>query len=95
MTHAAGWFEARTADAPVPLRARMRELVSHDWSAEGLAAAAERGLGRAVAEPADRSVALDLLAADGLVTLALLHRAEHHPDQLCAFAERLTAETPR
>ena len=95
MTHSAAWFESRTADAPVPLRTRMRELVAHEWSAEGLAAGAERGLARAVAEPGDRSVALDLLAADGLVTLALLHRAEHHPEQLRSFAEGLTAEVPR
>lgn len=89
MTHPAAWFESRTAEAPAPLRARMRELVSHEWSAEGLAAAAERGLARVVAHPGDRRVALDLLAADGLVTLALLHQAEHCPEQLETFARRL------
>ena len=89
MTHAAAWFESHTAEAPVPLRARMRELVAHDWSAEGLAVAAERGLSAVVAHPGDRSVALDLLAADGLVTLALLHQAEHRPEGLAGFAGRL------
>lgn len=95
MTHPASWFESRTADAPAPLRARMRELVAHDWSAEGLAAAAERGLSGVVAHPGDRSVALDLLAADGLVTLALLHQAEHRPEALAAFAGRLGAGVVR
>ncbi|HET7024730.1 MAG TPA: hypothetical protein VFI39_05960 [Gemmatimonadales bacterium] len=89
MTHPAAWFESRTADAPAPLRARMRELVAHEWSADGLAAAAERGLAEVVAHPGDRRVALDLLAADGLVTLALLYQAEHRPEQLDAFATRL------
>ncbi|MGH7532411.1 MAG: hypothetical protein ACREL4_03870 [Gemmatimonadales bacterium] len=89
MTHPAAWFESRTADAPAPLRARMRELVAHEWSAEGMAMAAERGLAGVVAHPGDRRVALDLLAADGLVTLALLHQAEHRPEQLNAFATRL------
>lgn len=89
MTHVAAWFESHTAEAPAPLRARMRELVAHDWSAEGLAVAAERGLSAVVTHPGDRSVALDLLAADGLVTLALLHQAEHRPDALAGFAGRL------
>jgi hypothetical protein len=89
VTHLAAWFESHTADAPAPLRARMRELVAHEWSAEGLAAAAERGLAGVVAHRGDRSVALDLLAADGLVTLALLHQAEHRPEELSGFAGRL------
>jgi hypothetical protein len=36
--------------------------------------------------PGDRSVALDLLAADALVTLALLAQAESAPEQLSEFA---------
>ena len=35
-------------------------------------------------------MALDLLAADGLITLALLHRAEADPAGLAAFARALT-----
>jgi hypothetical protein len=34
----------------------------------------------------DRSVALDLLAADALVTLALLAQAQAAPERLGAFA---------
>ena len=95
MTHEAAWFESRTADAPAPLRARMRELVAHDWSADGLAGAAERGLAGVISHDGDRRVALDLLAADGLLTLALLHRAEHEPGTLAIFAERLAFEGAR
>jgi hypothetical protein len=39
-----------------------------------------------VAHPGDRSVALDLLAADALITLALLAQAQQAPGELGAFA---------
>ena len=42
-----------------------------------------------VAHPGDRSVALDLLAADALITLALLAQAEQAPAALGAFATSL------
>jgi hypothetical protein len=41
--------------------------------------------------PGDRSVALDLLAADALITLALLAQAEADPGDLGPFAEQLLA----
>jgi hypothetical protein len=55
----------------------------------GLARAAQNVLAEVVAHPGDRSVALDLLAADGLITLALLAQAETAPGHLEEFASRL------
>jgi hypothetical protein len=54
-----------------------------------LAAAADAALTSVLAHPGDRSVALDLLAADALVTLALLAQAEEEPQRLDAFADGL------
>lgn len=51
-----------------------------------LAAAAREALERVAAHRGDRSVALDLLAADALITLALLAQAQRAPDRLGAFA---------
>jgi hypothetical protein len=53
---------------------------------DSLAAAGRRALDRVLDHPGDRSVALDLLAADALVTLALLAQAQTSPEQLGAFA---------
>ena len=44
---------------------------------------------RVLAHPGDRSVALDLLAADALITLALLAQADRPPGELAAFATSL------
>jgi len=41
--------------------------------------------------PGDRAIALDLLAADALITLALLAQTEAEPERLGAFAEGLLA----
>ena len=57
--------------------------------AEHLAAAAQRVLEDVELHPGDRTVALDLLAADALITLALLARAEAAPGELAAFASAL------
>jgi hypothetical protein len=59
--------------------------------AEHLALAAERVLAIVEEHPGDRSVALDLLAADALITLALLAQAEADPGDLGPFAEQLLA----
>lgn len=88
----AAWLTAHTAGAPERLRAR---VLSHheaatDPSAIGrLAEAGERALGAAMAAGADRAAALDLLAADALITLALLHAAERDPATLAAQAASL------
>jgi hypothetical protein len=58
-------------------------------SAESIAASGHRALDRVLARAGDRSVALDLLAADALVTLALLARAQQAPERLGDFAAAL------
>jgi hypothetical protein len=91
------WVEARTAEGPPALRA---QLLAHALAGERaesapatLARAAERVLAIVEEHPGDRSVALDLLAADALITLALLAQAERAPESLGRFAtELLTAE---
>ena len=52
-----------------------------------LALAGREALERVVSHPGDRSVALDLLAADALITLALLAQARAAPGELSAFAD--------
>jgi hypothetical protein len=52
-------------------------------------------LARVIQHPGDRSIALDLLAADGLITLALLAQAELDPEHLEAFAAGLLAAPHR
>jgi hypothetical protein len=58
-------------------------------TAESLAAAGRGALDRVLARAGDRSVALDLLAADALVTLALLAEAQTSPERLGDFAARV------
>jgi hypothetical protein len=53
---------------------------------EALARSGRRALDRVLAGTGDRSVALDLLAADALVTLALLAQAQSSPERLGDFA---------
>jgi hypothetical protein len=53
---------------------------------EALARSGRRALDRVLARAGDRSVALDLLAADALVTLALLAQAQSSPERLGDFA---------
>lgn len=51
-----------------------------------LARSGRKALDRVLARAGDRSVALDLLAADALVTLALLAQAQASPERLGEFA---------
>jgi len=88
------WLEARTSEAPFPLRARVLEhaLASSPGGsshAEHLGLTAQELLTKVEDHPGDRSVALDLLAADALITLALLARAEEAPERLAEFATGL------
>jgi hypothetical protein len=89
------WLTERTAAGPTELRERVMEhaaAVSEGGSlAEHLALAAERVLAIVEEHPGDRSIALDLLAGDALVTLALLAQAETAPESLGSFAEGLLA----
>jgi hypothetical protein len=89
------WLSDRTARAPVTLRARVLEHAAAvgeaDSVPERIALAAERVLAIVEEHPGDRSIALDLLAADALITLALLAQAERAPERLGHFAESLLA----
>jgi hypothetical protein len=90
VTALAEWVDHHTVEAPAALRTRVRDYALAARPAEplpaALALAGREALDRVVAHPGDRSVALDLLAADALITLALLAQAEHAPDQLGTFA---------
>ena len=74
----ADWLDQHTSKAPAALRARVREHADSAGVTVSLPAAlteAKRhALDRVLDHPGDRSVALDLLAADALVTLALWPR---------------------
>jgi hypothetical protein len=86
------WLDRHTAAAPPALRARVVEhaLAGADAPVPArLAAAGQAALARVLAHAGDRSVALDLLAADALITLALLAQAELAPAGLSAFAASL------
>ena len=88
------WVDDRTARAPAMLRQRVLDHVRaaspSGNPAVDLARAAHHSLAGVLAAPGDRTVALDLLAADGLITLALLRQAEDDPSSLVAFARALT-----
>lgn len=89
------WLDAQLAGAPDELVARTREFIRQEGgvvSADVLARAGRAALATAVAESPDRTAALDLLAADALVTLALAAHAEADPETLRAFAARVRRE---
>jgi hypothetical protein len=85
------WLDRHTAAAPPALRARVREhalaVRTDEPLPAALALAGRDALERVVTHPGDRSVALDLLAADALITLALLAQAREAPGELGAFAD--------
>lgn len=87
------WLEGRVARAPAALRARVIEyagVVPPGLSIPAsLARAGTTALNRALERPGDRSAALDLLAADALVTLALLAQAEQGAAGLAGFAAEI------
>jgi hypothetical protein len=83
------WLDRHTSQAPTALRSRVRHYASRADSeslAGTLTAAAHGALARVLSHPGDRSVALDLLAADALITLALLAQADVAPADLEEFA---------
>jgi hypothetical protein len=98
----AAWLDRHTSRAPEALRERVRSHLtgsstsdSIDLSPDALAAAGHGALEQVLVHPGDRTVALDLLAADALVTLALLAQAQRDPARLAGFAaEVLRAGTP-
>jgi hypothetical protein len=92
-TSVGAWLDRHMASAPAALAARVRHYAQAAADGPGVAAALGRAgdaaLARVLAHPGDRSVALDLLAADALVTLALLAAAETDPVRLGEFADGL------
>jgi hypothetical protein len=87
----AAWLEAQLGAAPPALRDRARAYAGETSGPlpERLARAARQALAAVLARPGDRSVALDLLAADALVTLALKAQASRDPAGLARFAGAL------
>jgi hypothetical protein len=92
----AEWLDAHTGAAPPVLRERVRDYVRDTASADSapphaqtLASAGAAALAAVTTHPGDRSAALDLLAADALITLALLEQAERDPAGLAALAAEL------
>ena len=89
------WLAAHTTQAPPVLRARVlahaAAIIEGETHAERLALAAERVLAIVEEHPGDRTIALDLLSADALITLALLAEAESTPEHLGAFTQGLLA----
>ncbi|MGH7594465.1 MAG: hypothetical protein ACRELE_11540 [Gemmatimonadales bacterium] len=86
------WINARTQGAPVALRLRVQEFFVQTPTidlATRLSDAGRAALGAAMGEGADRAAALDLLAADALITLALLAGAERDPASLGSMAAQL------
>jgi len=86
----ADWVERHTSEAPAALRTRVQQHVAAadvgPTVPDALARAARQALGQVLTHPGDRSVALDLLAADALITLALLAQAQRAPEGLGEFA---------
>jgi hypothetical protein len=93
------WFAARTTGAPEALRRRAEQFfraTAPSDLATRLSDAGHVALGAAMRDGADRAAALDLLAADALITLALLSAAEGDPVSLgrTAAALRVRASAP-
>jgi hypothetical protein len=83
------WLEQHTSQAPPAIRARVEQYAraaSGPELPQALATAGHAALDRVLSHPGDRSAALDLLAADALVTLALLAQAQTAPERLEEFA---------
>lgn len=86
---AGDWLDRHTSQAPAALGARVKQYAlqsSGPSLPHALAAAGQAALVRVLAHPGDRSAALDLLAADALITLALLAQAQTGPERLEEFA---------
>ncbi len=86
------WFATRTTGAPDVLRRRAEYFYTQAPSGDlgsRLATAGGAALAQATRDDAGRAAALDLLAADALITLALLLAAEREPTTLGAVAAEL------
>jgi hypothetical protein len=83
------WLDQHTSQAPAILRARVHHYAQNATGHSlplRLADAAQAALRLVLSHPGDRTAALDLLAADALITLALLAQAQTAPERLEDFA---------
>jgi hypothetical protein len=88
----ADWLDQHTSQAPAALRVRVTEYALEARGSslpQVLANAGQTALTQVLSHSGDRSAALDLLAADALITLALLAQAESRPDRLEEFATQV------
>lgn len=96
MSDATHWLSQRVTDAPEQLRARMFAALDMASATapvhERLALAASDCLMRALRDQASRASALDLLAADALLTHACEAAAEIDSDTLATFAAAWSAQ---
>lgn len=86
------WFETHTRGAPELLRRRAADFLQGQEGTDLVDCLAEAGrvaLHEAMRRGRGRDAALDLLAADALITLALLAQAERQPQALGTTARRL------
>jgi hypothetical protein len=90
---ALAWLEARGSGAPAALLERASHYVVQAGEgpdpAQVLARAGVAALEATLGSGSGRAAALDLLAADALVSLALLVQAELDPASLAGFARRV------
>jgi hypothetical protein len=93
------WLDCHIAAAPPVLRERVSALTGALRSRQDVAAAlAEAGretVERVIVSQGGREEALNLLAADGLVTLSLLAEAEADPAGLARWSAALLHLLPR
>jgi hypothetical protein len=93
VTSVGEWFRVQSQGAPEALWRRAARYLDDQPAdadaATALARAATAALAETLAQAGSRAVALDLLAADALVTLALKARAAEGPAGLGAFAAAL------
>jgi hypothetical protein len=97
MTGSWSWLQRHAAGAPAPLRERALAYLREEGRPlpEEVAAAGLRALRATLDLGPDRRAALDLLAADALVTLALLAKAESDPAGLGTLARALRHDVSR
>ena len=91
------WLDQHTRSAPAALaqcvRVHIAAVDQAGSEADILARAGRHALEFVAAHPeGGRAMALDLLAADALITLALLAQAEERPEQLEDFASSLLGD---
>jgi hypothetical protein len=92
MSEAVAWLSGQIAQAPPQLRERMiDQLPDADSVARSLAEGARACLQRMLRDPAGTEAALELLAADGLLTHAAAAAAEQGAAALAEFCAALDA----